>query len=292
MPVQDIIANIKRAIDTGNVEAAFIDTANLEDDSARKSQISEEYDISEATLNAYTEQLQTTGALAQQHDKLADSLEKAKGKFGEESEEAKNARNALTAFEGESEDIAVDLAQTQKGLESLSDNMAKYEDILKKGDKTTLEYAEALGAMKQSLADTLNVSEESISNSLIEDHLGDIQALAAGDEEALNNLRAAAGQDIVAGFYMAEDSNLTEEHMEYLRQQALSINSLDLEVGADINDEKFRNTLNEMLANGELTRDQVNEYLRGIGVEPHFESDTVESEIFTTRGMSIKIPTP
>ena len=64
MPVQDILANIQRAIDTGNVEAAFIDTAGLEDDSERKSQVSQEYDIDESTLNAYTEQLQTTGELA------------------------------------------------------------------------------------------------------------------------------------------------------------------------------------------------------------------------------------
>ena len=98
MPVQDILANIQRAIDTGNVEAAFIDTAGLEDDSERKSQVSQEYDIDESTLNAYTEQLQTTGELARQHEELADALEQSKRSFGEGSEEVKEARNALAAL--------------------------------------------------------------------------------------------------------------------------------------------------------------------------------------------------
>ena len=159
MPVQDILANIQHAIDTGNIEAAFIDTEGLEDDSDRKAQVAKEYDIDESTLDVYAEQLQTTGALAEQHQKLADALENTRDKYDEQSEEVKKAKNALANFEDESEDIAVDLAQTQKGLESLSSNMAKYSDILKKGDKTTLEYAEALGAVKSSLADTLNVSE-------------------------------------------------------------------------------------------------------------------------------------
>ena len=144
MPVQDILANIQHAIDTGNIEAAFIDTEGLEDDSDRKAQVAKEYDIDESTLDVYAEQLQTTGALAEQHQKLADALENTRDKYDEQSEEVKKAKNALANFEDESEDIAVDLAQTQKGLESLSSNMAKYSDILKKGDKTTLEYAEAL----------------------------------------------------------------------------------------------------------------------------------------------------
>ena len=287
MPVQDILANIQHAIDTGNINSAFVNTAGLEDDSERKSKVLEDYDIEESTLNAYTEQLQMTGELAEQHEKLADSLEYAKEQFGAESNEAKDAREALSDFDDESEDIAVDLAQTQKGLEALSNGMSKYGDILKNGDKTTLEYAEALGTVKKALADTLNVSEESVSNSLIENHLQDIEALAAGDEEALNRLRAAAGQDIAMGFYMSEDSNLTEEHLQLLENKALEINSLDLEVGASIDDEQFRTALNDMLYNGELTKDQVNEYLRGIGVEPHFETIKKPTTLFSTEGMSV-----
>ena len=292
MPVQDILANIQRAIDTGNVEAAFIDTAGLEDDSERKSQVSQEYNIDESTLNAYTEQLQTTGELARQHEELANALEQSKRSFGEGSEQVKEARDALAAFDDESEDIAVDLAQTQKGLESLSDNMAEYGDVLKNGDKTTLEYAEALGKVKGALADTLNVSEDSLSNNLIQNNLEDIEALAAGDEEALNRLRAAAGQDIAMGFYMSEDSNLSEESLQLLEDKALEISSLDIEVGADVNDEQFVNALNNMMANGELTKDQVNEYLRGIGVEPHFETDTIDTDIFNTAGMYVRVPLP
>jgi chromosome segregation ATPase len=292
MPVQDILANIQHAIDTGNINSAFVDTTGLEDDSERKSKVLEDYDIDESTLNTYTEQLKTTGELAEQHKELANSLEYAKKRFGEESDEAKNAREALTAFNGESEDMAVDLAQTQKGLESLSDNMAEYGDILKNGDKTTLEYAEALGAVKKALADTLNVSEENISNSLVENHLQDIEALAAGDEEALNRLRAAAGQDIAIGLYMSEDSNLTEGSLQLLEDKALELSSLDIEVGANVNDKQFVNALNNMMANGELTKDQVNEYLHSIGVEPHFETDTIDTYIFNTAGMYVRVPLP
>ena len=165
--------------------------------------------------------------------------------------------------------------------------MAEYGDVLKNGDRTTLEYAEALGKVKGALADTLNVSEDSLSNNLIQNNLEDIEALAAGDEEALNRLRAAAGQDIVMGFYMSEDSNLTEDHLDYLQQKAAEIAGLDIEVGATVNDEQFVNALNNMMANGELTKNQVNEYLRGIGVEPHFETTPVPTTLFSTAGMSV-----
>ena len=58
MPVEDILANIQHAIDTGNINAAFIDTTGLEDDSEHKTQVLKEYDIDESTLSAYKEQLQ------------------------------------------------------------------------------------------------------------------------------------------------------------------------------------------------------------------------------------------
>lgn len=290
MPVEDILANIQHAIDTGNIETAFLNESNIEDDSERKEKVLEEYSIDDSTLDAYKEQLKTTDALAKKQQELNKALEDANYKGN--TEDIKKAKKALADFNDESEDLAVDLAQTQKGLESLSSNMAKYNDILKKGDKTTLEYAEALGAVKKALAETLNVSEENISNSLIQNNLEAIERLASGDIKALNELRAVAGQDIVMGFYMSEDSNLTEEHLEYLKQKAIEVSSLEIEVGADVNDEEFVNTLNEMLKNGELTRNQVNEYLHGIGVEPHMVVEEKPAEIFSTRGMFVRIPLP
>ena len=290
MPVEDILANIQHAIDTGNIETAFLSDTNVEDDSERKSRVLEDYKIEDSTLSAYKEQLKTTGELAKKQNELNAALEDANYRKSEG--DIKKAKEALSAFDDESEDIAVDLAQTQKGLESLSSSMAKYSDVLKTGDRTTLEYAEALGTVKKALAETLNVSEESISNSLVQNHLEEIERLASGDINALNELRAVAGQDIVAGFYMSGDSDLTEEHLEYLKQKAIEINSLDIEVGADLNDEEFVKTLNDMLYNGELTRDQVNEYLHGIGVEPHMVVEEKPAEIFTTRGMFVRIPLP
>lgn len=231
-----------------------------------------------------------TDELAERKQHLVDTLNETRAAFGDESEEAKTAKEDLESFADEVDDLAVDLIQTQKGLTDLSNAFAENGDILREGDKSSLEYAAALSDVRQALADVLNISPESISAQFIQDNLAEIERLAMGDIDALNELRAAAGQEIAMNLYM--QGNLTPENLQYLQDKAFELASVDINMGASVDDTEFVNTLNSMLENGQLTKDQVNEYLNAIGYEAHYSEKEVPTEIFSTRGMYLEIPSP
>jgi TP901 family phage tail tape measure protein len=282
-PLADILGTVTRAVQTGDI--TDYSTTDVDDSSKRKSTTLEKYDVSESTFDAYKEQISANGALSETQEKLNKTLKETKEANEDNSDAVKNAKKAVKSFEGETEDLATDLIQTQKGVDSLSENMEEYGDVLREGDKTSLEYSEAMGAVKESMADVLNIDVSNLSNGFIEDNLDDIQALADGDLNALDNLRAAAGQDIALNMY--ETGNLTPESLDYLQQKAVDLNSMDIEVGADINDQGFVDSLNKMIVNGEASASDINTYLQGIGCEPHFETESVPTTLFSTEGMSV-----
>jgi hypothetical protein len=58
-----------------------------------------------------------------------------------------------------------------KGVKTLGENFADWNDILKKSTKESAEYMEAMVATKKALADVLDVEFDLISNEFIENNL-------------------------------------------------------------------------------------------------------------------------
>ena len=143
--------------------------------------------------------------------------------------------------------------------------------VLKEGEKNTLEYAEAMSETKDAVGDVLNVDPGNLTNGFIEEHLDEIQRLADGDLTALDELRMAFGQDYIAQLRLEGDTEMREA-LDQLEAQMMNLNLQDIEVGAYVDDDAFVETLNSMLLNGQMTQEQVNTYLAGIGVEPEFET--------------------
>jgi len=282
-PIENILGNVAKSIETGSVD--YISASNVEDDSSERQATLTEFDISDETFDSYRELVETESALAETNQEVTDSIEKAKQEFGENSEEVKNLQKGYEDIDDISDDLATDLIRTQKGVDKLSESFEENYDILSRGDKTSLEYAEALAETKDALADVLNVSSEDISNDFIANHLEDIQSLVNGDVEALDRLRIAAGQEYV--LELNQTGNLSDENLNYLQQKITEIGGMQIEVGASINDQAFVDSLNNMLLNGELTKDQVNTMLNMIGVEPNFTTVPHETTLFSTEGMSI-----
>lgn len=282
-PIENILGNVAKSIENGSVD--YISASNVEDDSSERQATLTEFDISDETFDSYKELVETESALAETNQEVTDSIEKAKQEFGENSEEVKNLQKGYEDIDDISDDLATDLIRTQKGVDKLSESFEENYDILSRGDKTSLEYAEALAETKDALADVLNVSSEDISNDFIANHLEDIQSLVNGDVEALDRLRIAAGQEYV--LELNQTGNLSDESLNYLQQKITEIGGMQIEVGASINDQAFVDSLNNMLLNGELTKDQVNTMLNMIGVEPNFTTVPHETTLFSTEGMSV-----
>lgn len=285
MPIEDILGNITRAIETGDISNAFVSSATVEQDDTGEDAALQKYNVDSNLVDTYTESVVATTDLSNAQKELQANVEATEKQFGANSDEAKQARKELEAFDENTKDLGKDLIRTQKGLDTLSESFEENYDILKNGDKTTLEYAEALSETKETMADILNVSTEDISNGFIEQNLDSIKELSEGSMDALNDLQKAFGQQYILD--LNTSGNLTTENLEILQSHLDNLNLTDIEVGASVNDQAFIDDLNHMLENGEMTQEQVNTLLNGIGVEPHYTTEQHETTLFDTAGMSV-----
>jgi hypothetical protein len=95
-----------------------------------------------------------------------------------------------------------------QGIEKLANGYEEWNDILKKSDKSSHEYAEAMTSMKDAMSDVLGTSEEFIDDDFIIKHLDKIEKAAKGDAEAIDALKVALAEDILCNIVAV--SNIDE----------------------------------------------------------------------------------
>lgn len=132
-------------------------------------------------------------------------------------------------------EAAIAITRLNRGIDSLADGFKDWNDVLKKSDKGSQEYFEAMQEMKKAMADVLNVSEEMLSNDFISKNLKQIEAASKGSVEALAELQLAAGQDIVLQFLATVDaSQATAELSSALSSMQAYINTIPIEIRANL----------------------------------------------------------
>lgn len=295
-PIDQILSNITQATTSGNID---IGNSVEFDDSERDARL-EAYEVDDSFVDTYTEIQKQTSDLGSREEELTQisqnaskAAEEAADAYGETSDEyeeasksAREAAKSLEAYNDTQEDLVDMSIQSQKGMEALSESIEDNAKILREGDTDSIEYAEAMDTTRQAVADLLNVSKEDISPQFVTDNLDDIEQAAYGDIEALQRLRAAAGQEIAV--QINQSGNLTPESFDLLQQKATELANMTIEPYATLNDAGFIDSLNNMLASGEITAGQVQEYLNAIGYDPVItEVEGPEEPIMTIQGNSI-----
>jgi hypothetical protein len=88
------------------------------------------------------------------------------------------------------EDIAHANLKLRQGIVNLNSNWEKYGDIVKSLNKENPEYAKGLEAIRQDMADILNIDISDLSNSFFEsaENLKLMQQAAEGDLDAIIQL--------------------------------------------------------------------------------------------------------
>lgn len=298
-PIGDILADISQAVNTGSLDN--INLGNPEDfmDDERNARL-QAYDVDEDTVNTYREIQEQTSDLSSREDELteksneaAEAAKNAADAYGETSDEYKEAAkqadkaaDTLEAYNDTQEDLVDMSIQSQKGMEALSESIEDNAKILREGDTDSLEYAEAMDDTRQAVADLVNVSKDDISPQFVTDNLDLIEQAAYGDVDAIQQLRAAAANEIL--LEINKTGNLTPENLAYLQQKALELSAMTIEPYATLDDSQFINALNNMLASGQITADQVQTYLNSIGYDPVItEEPGPEQPIMTIKGSSI-----
>lgn len=184
-------------------------------------------------------------------------------------------------------DAAVDFAfkviKMNKAIDTLADNIKNWKDIISNSAEYSQEYAEAMYDIKNALADVYDTEADYISHSFIKNHLSEIEEIAKGSETAIEGLKDSLSEEIVANIIVEnklgdnKDSLLAE--FVSLREQAQAAMS-GLVIGDDIlvDDTNFITQLNKLIDDCNMTVAQANAVFSALGIEPTYETETVQQE--------------
>lgn len=285
-PIDEILGTIGQSIETGQVQESFDESSDQND---RTSRLTDTYKVDSSTITAYEDIQKQSDTVVETQNELQAALDETSAAFGDESAEAKAARKKLDGYNNSVGDLAKMSLQSQKGMEALSESIEDNAKVIRNGDKNSIEYAEAISETREAVADLLNVTQDDISVNFVEENIDDIEKAAYGDIDAIQRLRNEAAQDILINISKDPNSNLSSEELDYLSQKAQELSFMTIEPNAMLDDTDFIASLNEMLANGKMTAEQVNSYLNAIGYDPNIEMEEVTQTMFSIPSKDIDI---
>ena len=179
----------------------------------------------------------------------------------------------------ENSEIAVEAARQQisfaQGTEDLQSALEDNLDILRTWNEDAFETYEAAAEVQDALEKMFNVK---VSADFIKNNLEDIEKAAEGDVEAIEKLSLLAAQDYTASLNIDKDrlsdvNSLLEE---------LANKDIGIGVSTDIDTSAGIQALNELLASGAITQEQMEKMFSSIGYKPEVKMVTVKGKPTTT----------
>ena len=226
-------------------------------------------------INAINQDAASEGLDIEALNEYADTL-------AEIADESEIFADELAENEIASQQVAKQITKLNRGIDELGSNWENWSTILKNSDKGSQEYSEALNGVKKALADVADTSEEYISNDFIQEHYEDVKLAAEGNADAIDRLRTALADEIVAKIVLDNELSIGEVQTVTDAWNSLSSQLQDIEVGVMLSgEESLITSLNEMVANAQMTTAQVNDLLGSMGFTATFakEPQVVETKI-------------
>jgi hypothetical protein len=160
------------------------------------------------------------------------------------------------------------------GIDTLANNWENWSSILKESSESSEEYAGAIIGMKHAIGELLDISSEFVSSEFLTSHLEDIGKAAEGDAEAIDRLKAALADDIIANILL--NNELSDSASDIMADYNWLVDNLkDIEIGATVDDGKFVSKMNELVTSANMTVDQVNALFDAMGFEANFATQEV-----------------
>ena len=226
-------------------------------------------------------------AEADQYDLDAESLNDYAEHLQDIAESSELVDDRLKDQQKVTNQVAVAVARLNKGVKSLSENYEDWADVIKKSDKSSQEYSDAISGMRDALGDIFNAESDYVSNDFIVAHLKEIEAASKGSESAIDSLGEAFAKDVAQQSII----NLTGEALDNATDSInaffdkyAALGDLDsVKVGALIDDEGFAKALNQMIQDTGMTTEQIQSLLGGLNLE----AEITETEIDQTTEVPI-----
>ena len=150
------------------------------------------------------------------------------------------------------------------GLRKVADAWQANADALDNPDDV-VEYSKAIGELQASVGTLLGTD---VSYEFVEDNLDLIKEALDGNVDSLIELQRLSTLEFIGTL------DLPTEDMKTLEDYAMKYNGFEMEMGAELDDTGFINTLNNMISEGLMTADQVQQYLNSIGYEADIVKQT------------------
>ena len=196
----------------------------------------------------------------------------SESEFEEQVKQLKKLNPDLKDNEKQAKSIALANIKMNKGLSDLSDKFDDYSKVLKNGKKGSIEYAKALDGMQKIIGNVLNIDGEALSDSFYTSakNMELMKKAAEGDVQAIEDLRQAAGNDIIA--HVQADTEEAKQALKDFDSVIDNINTKNLEIGATVDLGDGYAALNDFIAKSGMTADQVNAYLNSMGYQAEIET--------------------
>ena len=176
---------------------------------------------------------------------------------------------ALNDNKEAAQQVAKQQIETNREIKKLGESYADLKDDLDIANKGTEEFNAACGKMADALNDVFDGA--SFDSQFVEDNLDTIQKAIEGDVAAAEKLFDLAGQDLIleaTGVLDAESlTGVAKEVNDWIGSQEFN----NLEIGTTLDDSGMTEKFQQMLDSGQVTADEMNNILSGIGYAPEIE---------------------
>lgn len=173
-----------------------------------------------------------------------------------------------------SKQLAVNNLKLNQSLKELAGSWGDIADVIKSGERDTIEYAQAVGKVKSAFKDAFGYAP---STEFIEQNFGLIDELINGNVEALEALQTEIATDMVMNMEYKTAINGVSKSPEEIQNILLGLlsqldDNMDLEIGqnATISDD-YLNSLQAMLDSGQMTADELDTLMRAKGFEIEYD---------------------
>ena len=180
-----------------------------------------------------------------------------------------------------------------KGFEAVTEKGEEWQELLKEENRDTYEYYQALDEVRGALKNITGIDTHKFSADFIEKNLEDIIEAADGSIEALDRLRKAATLDFVQNMTLSQDQSgedilgiddARDQLLDFVETFSDAFYQLDeaSRVDFEFDDTVAIEHLNELLAKGMITSDQLQDMFDGLGWQPELDWQIVKQEVPST----------
>lgn len=199
----------------------------------------------------------------------ADKLEVDKGTFDTYTEGLVYLNKELKENENLTKQIALNNLKISKGLTTLTKSWDDNFEIIKRGNKASLEYAEAIGEVKTAFEEMFGVKP---STEYIEQYSNEINEMANGNLDSLQKLQDALAEDYIMNmdFSTAINENWSGTIADAQAQLRGLLDDIDtsIEIGKESTlSSDFLDNVQDMLDAGVIAEEQLENLFRAKGYE-------------------------